>query len=267
MGRVADAAGIQFRMLNRRKGPAVRGPRAQADRKLYAAAMQAAIDGTANLSAYGYCGLTAGAARLLESFGSEELRTTLMPKLYAGEWTGTMALTEPQAGSSLADVATIAEPAADGSYRVRGAKIFISGGDHDIADNIVHMALARIAGAPAGMHGVSLFCVPARRVEGGALVDNDVAITQLIHKIGWRGLPSVALAFGERGDCRGWLVGEPHRGIRYMFQMMNEARMMVGLNGVATASVAYHEALAYARERTQGRPLTDRGQQAASLPP
>jgi alkylation response protein AidB-like acyl-CoA dehydrogenase len=211
----------------------------------------------ANLSAYGYVGLTQGAAHLLEAFGSDELKATYMAPMYRGEWTGTMALTEPQAGSSLADVATIAEPQPDGSYRLRGAKIFISGGDHDLTPNIVHMTLARISGAPAGMHGVSLFCVPQQRVDrslgAGALVDNDVAVTGVIHKIGWRGIPSVALAYGERGDCRGWLVGEPHRGIRYMFQMMNEARLMIGLNGVATASVAYHEALDYARVRVQGR--------------
>ncbi len=212
----------------------------------------------ANLGAYGYLGLTQGAAHLLEAFAEPGLRATYMPPLYAGTWTGTMALTEPQAGSSLADVATTATPtgAADGHHLIRGSKIFISGGDHDLTDNVVHMTLARIAGAPAGIKGVSLFCVPRRRVEAGALVDNDVAVTQLIHKIGWRGLPSLALAYGERGDCRGWLVGERHRGISYMFQMMNEARIMVGLNGVATASVAYHEALAYARDRPQGRPLT-----------
>ena len=209
-----------------------------------------------NLSAYGYLGLTQGAAHLLEVFGDDALRAAYMAPLYRGEWTGTMALTEPQAGSSLADITTTAEPTAAGHYLVRGAKIFISGGDHDLTDNIVHMTLARIRGAPAGMKGVSLFCIPRRRVEGGALVDNDVAVTGLIHKIGWRGLPSLALAYGERGDCRGWLVGEAHQGIRYMFQMMNEARIMVGLNGVATASVAYHEAVAYARVRTQGRPLS-----------
>ncbi|HEY3805202.1 MAG TPA: acyl-CoA dehydrogenase [Kofleriaceae bacterium] len=220
----------------------------------------------ANLSAYGYVGLTQGAAHLLEEFGSDALRATYMAPMYRGEWTGTMALTEPQAGSSLADVATIAEPHPDGSYRLRGAKIFISGGDHDLTPNIVHMTLARIAGAPVGMHGVSLFCVPAKRVEAGALVDNDVAVTGVIHKIGWRGLPSVALAYGERGDCRGWLVGEPHRGIRYMFQMMNEARLMVGLNGVATASVAYHEAVAYARTRAQGRPIGHSGRDAQTPP-
>jgi butyryl-CoA dehydrogenase len=208
-----------------------------------------------NLSAYGYLGLTLGAAHLLEAFGDEALRAAYMARMYRGEWTGTMALTEPQAGSSLADITTSAEPTPDGHYLVRGSKIFISGGDQDITENVVHMTLARIRGAPAGMKGVSLFCVPKRRLEGGALVDNDVAVTGLIHKIGWRGLPSLALAYGERGDCRGWLVGEPHQGIRYMFQMMNESRIMVGLNGVATASVAYHESLAYARGRTQGRPV------------
>jgi len=217
-----------------------------------------------NLSAYGYLGLTQGAAHLLEAFGDETLRAAYMARMYRGEWTGTMALTEPQAGSSLADITTTAEPTPDGYYLVRGSKIFISGGDQDITDNVVHMTLARIRGAPGGMKGVSLFCIPKRRLEGGVLVDNDVAVTGLIHKIGWRGLPSLALAYGERGDCRGWLVGEPHQGIRYMFQMMNEARIMVGLNAVTTASVAYHEAVAYARVRTQGRPVTGK---ALATPP
>jgi alkylation response protein AidB-like acyl-CoA dehydrogenase len=206
----------------------------------------------ANLSVYGYVGLTQGAAHLLEAFGSDELRATYMAPMYRGEWMGTMALTEPHAGSSLSDITTVATPAGD-HYLVSGAKIFISGADHDLAGNIVHMTLARIAGAPPGMKGVSLLCIPRQRVEHGALVDNDVSVTGLVHKIGWRGLPSAILAYGERGDCHGWLVGEPHQGIRYMFQMMNEARIMVGLNGVSTASVAYHESLHYARERTQGR--------------
>jgi len=219
----------------------------------------------ANGSAYGFVGLTQGAAHLLEAFGDATLRDTYMTKMYTGEWTGTMALTEPQAGSSLADVATIAVPA-DGSYRIRGAKIFISGGDHDLADNIVHMTLARIAGAPAGLRGVSLFCVPKRRVEGGVLVDNDIAVSGVIHKIGWRGIPSLALAYGDRGDCHGWLVGEPHQGIRYMFQMMNEARIMVGLGGVATASVAYHEAVDYAKTRVQGRPVAAKDPAAPGVP-
>ncbi|MBA3458774.1 MAG: acyl-CoA dehydrogenase [Deltaproteobacteria bacterium] len=220
----------------------------------------------ANLGAYGYVGLAAGAAHLLETFGSPELRATYMTPIYEGRWLGTMALTEPQAGSSLADVATRATPTPDGSYRIKGAKIFISGGDHDLTENIVHMVLARIDGAPPGTKGVSLFCVPKRRVEGTSLVDNDVAVAGMIHKIGWRALPSLALAFGDRGDCHGWLVGQPHRGLNAMFQMMNEARIMVGMNGVATASVAYHESLAYALERTQGRPVEAKDPTAPQVP-
>jgi butyryl-CoA dehydrogenase len=212
----------------------------------------------ANLSAYGFIGLTSGAAHLLEAFGTPELKEQFMAPLYRGEWTGTMALTEPQAGSSLADVRTRAVPVGDGTYRITGSKIFISGGDQDFTENVVHLTLARIEGAPPGTRGLSLFAVPARRPEGGRLVDNDVRVAGAIHKIGWRGLPSLALNYGEGGDCRGWLVGEPHRGLGYMFQMMNEARIMVGLNGVATASVAYHEALAYAQSRPQGRPAWEK---------
>ncbi len=214
-----------------------------------------------NLSAYAYVGLTMGAAHLLEVFGDPALRARYLPALSMGRWTGTMALTEPHAGSSLADIATAAVPAGD-HYLLSGAKIFISGGDHDLAENVVHMVLARIAGAPAGIKGISLFAVPARRPEGERLVPNDVRVTGLIHKIGWRGLPSVALRLGDDGDCRGWLVGEPHRGLAYMFQMMNEARIMVGAHGVATASVGYHESLAYARERPQGRPIDARADAA-----
>ena len=215
-----------------------------------------------NLSAVGYVGLTAAAAHLLEAFGSPSLQGRFMTRMYAGEWTGTMALTEPHAGSSLADVATRATPTPDGHFLISGAKIFISGGDHDLTENIVQMTLARIDGAPAGIKGVSLFAVPSRRVgaatSGDTLVDNDVRSAGMVHKIGWRGLPSMILNYGEAGDCHGWLVGEPHRGIQYMFQMMNEARIMVGMNGVATASAAYHESLAYARTRLQGRPPTAR---------
>ena len=210
----------------------------------------------ANLSAYAYIGLTQGAAHLIEAFGDAAMREEYMQRMYRGEWTGTMALTEPQAGSSLTDVQSTATPTADGHYLIHGSKIFISGGDHDMAENVVHMTLARIKGAPPGIKGVSLFCVPRLRRQDGRLVDNDVSVAGVIHKIGWRALPSLALNYGERGDCRGWLVGEPHKGISYMFQMMNEARIMVGLNAVATASVAYHEALAYARTRPQGRPVT-----------
>jgi butyryl-CoA dehydrogenase len=220
----------------------------------------------ANLSAFGYVGLTTGAGHLIEAFGDAWLKENFLTPLYDGRWTGTMALTEPHAGSSLADVATTATPAGDGTYRIRGAKIFISGGDHDLTENIVHMTLARIEGAPAGIKGVSLFAVPKKRVEDGVLVDNDVNVAGVIHKIGWRGLPSLAMAYGDRNDCVGWLVGQEHRGISYMFQMMNEARLMVGLNGVATASVAYHESLEYARTRPQGRPTTAKDPRAPQVP-
>jgi butyryl-CoA dehydrogenase len=213
----------------------------------------------ANLSACGYVGLTSAAAHLLETFGSAELQREFMAPMYSGQWTGTMALTEPQAGSSLADVKTRAMPTAAGHYLIRGSKIFISAGDHDLTENVVHLTLARIEGAPAGVRGISLFAVPRRRRHGEQLVDNDVSVAGMIHKIGWRGLPSLALEFGERDDCHGWLVGEPGRGLTCMFQMMNEARLMVGANGVATASVAYHEAVNYARERPQGRALSRKG--------
>ncbi|HJL17020.1 MAG TPA: acyl-CoA dehydrogenase [Sandaracinaceae bacterium LLY-WYZ-13_1] len=213
----------------------------------------------ANLSATGIAWLTTGAAHLIEAFGDEATRERFLAPMYEGRWTGTMALTEPQAGSSLADLTTTATPADDGTYRIRGAKIFISGADHDVAENVVNLTLARIEGAPQGTKGVSLFAVPRLRPEGDGLVGNDVHVTGLIHKIGWRGLPSLALSFGDEGHCVGWLVGAPHEGLKQMFQMMNEARIMVGVNAAATASVAYHESLAYARERKQGRPVGQRG--------
>lgn len=210
-----------------------------------------------NLSTYSYAGLTTGAAHLIEAFASEALKDRYLQRLYEGHWSGTMALTEPQAGSSLADVRTRATPHGD-HYLISGSKIFISAGDHDLAENIVHMVLARLDDAPAGIKGISLFLVPKKRFEGEKLVPNDVSVAGMIHKIGWRGLPSLALNFGESGDCHGWLVGAPHKGLSYMFQMMNEARIMVGGNGVATASVAYHESLSYARQRPQGRSITSK---------
>jgi alkylation response protein AidB-like acyl-CoA dehydrogenase len=206
----------------------------------------------------GYPLLTAGAAHLLESFGSEHLRATFMTKMYAGEWSGTMSLTEPQAGSSLGDLTTTATPVEnrEGVHRITGSKIFISGGDHQFLDNIVHLTLARRVGDPAGTRGISLFAVPRLRPrEDGSLEFNDVHTSQLVHKIGWKGLPSLGLSYGENDDCFGWIVGEPCKGLNYMFQMMNEARLLVGTNATATASAAYHESLAYARERTQGRSL------------
>jgi len=219
-----------------------------------------------NLSAYGYIGLTLGAAHLIEAFGDEALLRRFMAPMYEGRWTGTMALTEPQAGSSLADITTTATPTEDGHYLIRGNKIFISGGEHDLAENVVHLLLARIDFAPAGSRGISLFAVPKRRPGAGGLVDNDVHAAGLIHKIGWRGLPSMAMSYGENGDCRGWLVGAANRGLAHMFQMMNEARIMVGANGVSTASVAYHESVEYARTRPQGRPLGNKDPVTPQVP-
>src|SRR5712692_5121414 len=216
----------------------------------------------ANGAAMGYLGLTQGAAHLIEAFGDEFLKREFMARMYAGEWSGTMALTEPHAGSSLADVRTRARPAGDG-FLIDGNKVFISGGDQDITANIVHLTLARIEGAPAGIKGVSLFAIPKKRLDGS---DNDCTCAGMFHKMGWRGLPSIALNFGERGECRGWLVGEPGKGIAYMFQMMNAARLMVGLNAVSTASAAYFEAVEYAKTRPQGRPLQSRDARAPQVP-
>jgi len=219
----------------------------------------------ANLSAYGYIGLTVGAGHLIEAFGSDELKERFMTKMYAGDWTGTMALTEPQAGSSLGDISSTAKPTDEGHFLIKGSKIFISGADHQIRENVVNLALARIEGAPEGTKGISLFAIPRLREEGGKLVPNDVTIAGMIHKIGWKGLPSLALEFGDEGDCRGWLVGEPHQGLRCMFQMMNEARIMVGVNGFATASAAYHESRLYALDRKQGRTFGQRGGEQACI--
>ena len=210
-----------------------------------------------NGAAVCYPMLTAGAAHLIESFGSPELIETFMEPMYAGEWGGSMALTEPHAGSALGDLSSSATPVEgrEDVYRIKGSKIFISGGDHDFLDNVVHLTIARRVGDPEGSRGISLFAVPRMRPEGEGLVFNDVHTSQLVHKIGWRGLPSVGLSYGENDDCLGWLVGEPCKGLRYMFQMMNEARLFVGAHGAGIASAAYHESLAYARERTQGRHL------------
>lgn len=219
-----------------------------------------------NCAAFGFAGLTAGAAHLIEAFGTEALKATYLEKMQSGEWTGTMALTEPQAGSSLGDVTTRARPTDQGHFLVSGAKIFISGGDQDLTTNVVHLVLARIDGSPLGSKGISLFAVPKLRPTPTGLVPNDVAVSGVIHKIGWKGLPSLALAFGDEGDCHGWLVGEPNQGLRCMFQMMNEARIMVGVNAAATASVAFHESLAYARDRKQGRPIGNADVKTPQIP-
>ncbi len=219
---------------------------------------------SANYGAGTYPELTAGAARLITSFGSDKMIETYVPNMLAGKWQGTMALTEPEAGSSLADITTSATPDKDGSYRIKGQKIFISAGDHDGVDNVIHLMLAKIDGAPAGVKGISLFVVPKMRLdETDELTGNDVVISQVYHKLGYRGNPITQLSMGENNDCHGYLVGEPHKGLFYMFQMMNEARLGVGMGAVGIASAAYYAALEYARERSQGRKL---GKKDLALP-
>ena len=220
----------------------------------------------ANYSASVYPVLTDGAAHLIQAFGSQELMDAYLPKMLAGAWQGTMALTEPQAGSSLADITTVATPTDQGYYKIRGQKIFISAGDHDGVENIVHLMLAKIKGAPAGVRGISLFVVPQKRPENGTLVFNDVNTAGIYHKLGYRGAPITQLSLGENDDCRGYLVGEPHRGLIYMFQMMNETRLDVGSGAAAIASAAYYAALEYAKTRPQGRKLTSKDPSQPQVP-
>ncbi|WP_421548891.1 acyl-CoA dehydrogenase [Pseudomonas sp. QD4] len=209
----------------------------------------------ANAASTSYPFLTMGAANLIESFGTEEQKQRFLQPMIDGRFFGTMALTEPHAGSSLSDIRTRAEPAADGSYRLKGNKIFISGGDHPLSENIVHMVLAKLPDAPAGVKGISLFIVPKFLVndDGSLGPRNDVLLAGLFHKMGWRGTTSTALNFGDNGACVGYLVGKPHQGLSYMFQMMNEARIGVGMGAVMLGYAGYLYSLEYARERPQGR--------------
>jgi len=209
----------------------------------------------ANIGSASYPMLTAGAANLIAAFGSEAQKAKWLPPMLDGRFGGTMALTEPDAGSALADLRTTAHPNPDGTYRIEGTKIWISAGEHELTENIVHLVLARIAGAPAGTKGISLFIVPKRRyADDGTLGNpNHVTLGGLIHKMGWRGTTSTLLNFGERGTCVGELVGEPHQGLAYMFHMMNEARIGVGRAATAMSYAAYRYALDYTRTRKQGR--------------
>ncbi|WP_026261883.1 acyl-CoA dehydrogenase [Spirosoma panaciterrae] len=215
-----------------------------------------------------YTGLSSGAAHLITSFGSPALIDTYVPNLLSGTWQGTMALTEPQAGSSLSDVTTTATPlttndstatSQSGVYRIKGQKVFISAGDHDASENIIHLMLARIDGAPKGTKGISLFVVPKYRLDDqGNFVDNDVTSTGVYHKMGQKGVPAMHLTMGSNDDTIGYLVGQPNQGLSYMFQMMNEARIGVGMTATAIATAAYYAALQYAKERPQSRRLNEK---------
>ena len=211
----------------------------------------------ANFAASSYAFLTSGAANLIDSFGSEILKNKYLEPMYSGKWQGTMALTEPQAGSSLSDIVTSATPTDNGYYHIKGQKIFISGGDHSGVPNVVHLTLAKIEGGPAGAKGISLFVIPKHRfTEDGGLESNDVITAGKFEKMGSTAYVTTHLSFGEHDDCRGWLVGEPHQGLKYMFQMMNEARIAVGMTANAISSAAYYASLQYANERPQGRHIS-----------
>ena len=201
--------------------------------------------------------LTDGAIEALLTAASPELRQVFAPKLISGQWTGTMNLTEPQAGSDLAAVRTRAEPQADGTHKVFGTKIFITFGEHDMAENIVHLVLARVAGAPEGVKGISLFVVPKFLVndDGSLGARNDAWCVSIEHKLGIKASPTAVLQFGDHGGAEGYLVGEENRGLEYMFIMMNAARFAVGMQGVAISDRAYQRAVSFARERTQSRDL------------
>ena len=201
--------------------------------------------------------LTDGAIEALLTAASDELKATYLEKLISGQWTGTMNLTEPQAGSDLAMVRTHAEPQPDGTYRLHGSKIFITYGEHDMADNIVHLVLARVVGAPEGVKGISLFVCPKFLVgKDGSLGErNDVYCVGIEHKLGIRASPTAVLQYGDHGGAVGYLVGEENRGLEYMFIMMNAARYAVGVQGIAVAERAYQKAVEYAGERVQSRPV------------
>jgi butyryl-CoA dehydrogenase len=227
-------------------------------------ALQAAvyIMDAANNHLPGYPSLTQGAAELIVEFGVDSLKEMYVPKMLSGIWGGTMCLTEPQAGSSLSDITTKATPTEDGFYKISGQKIFISGGDHQFAENIVHLVLARIEGAPKGTKGISLFVVPKNRLKtDGSLEYNDVMTVADFQKMGQKGYCTTHLGFGDSDDCRGWLVGEEHKGLNQMFLMMNGARIAVGRGAAAIAMAAYRTSLQYANERPQGRKLSTDGKE------
>ena len=201
--------------------------------------------------------LTDGAIEALLTAGSDELKATYLEKLVSGQWTGTMNLTEPQAGSDLAAVRSRAEPQPDGTYKVFGTKIYITYGEHDMAENIVHLVLARVTGAPEGVKGISLFVVPKFMVQadGSLGARNDVHCVSIEHKLGIKASPTAVLEYGDHGGAVGYLVGQENRGLEYMFIMMNSARYAVGMQGIAIAERAYQKAVQFAKDRVQSRPV------------
>lgn len=211
----------------------------------------------ANMS-FGLCPLlTQGAVEAITHHGTDEQKAYYLPKLISGEWTGTMNLTESQAGSDLGLLRAKAEPQGDGSYKVSGQKIYITYGEHDMAENIIHLVLARLPGAPDDVKGISLFIVPKFLEDAqGNKVRNDLKCTGLEHKLGIHASPTCTMQFGDEGGATGYLIGEAHQGLKYMFTMMNNARLSVGLQGVAIAERSYQHALAYAQEREQGKSFT-----------
>ena len=223
---------------------------------------------SANLATSGFTLLSRGVANLLEAHGTAEQQQRYRVPILEGRFTGTMCLSEPQAGSSLGDIKTIAHPQPDGSWRLEGAKMWISGGDHELSNNIVHMVLAKTPDAPPGVKGISLFIVPRYRLnaDGSRGPRNDVQLAGINHKMGQRGLVNTFLKFGERGDCHGELVGQLHQGLTCMFHMMNEARLGVGMGAVMCGLAGYLYSLQYAQERRQGRPADNKDPLSPPIP-
>ncbi len=215
---------------------------------------------SANPSTSGYPFLTSAAANLINAFAADEHKKKYLPAMFDGRFSGTMAMTEPDVGSSLGDLTTKAVPQEDGSYRIKGQKMFISGGDQDITENIIHLVLARVEGAPQGAKGISLFIVPKiLTAEDGSLAQaNDVKLVGLLHKMGYRGTTSTVLQFGENEQCQGFLIGEENQGLKYMFKMMNEARIGVGTGAAMIGYRGYLESLDYAKNRPQGRAVSSK---------
>ena len=221
----------------------------------------------ANYSSSIFSFMSGGSANLIRTFGSQTLIDTFTPNMYSGKWQGTMALTEPDAGSSLSDISTSAEATdMEGVYKIKGQKIYISAGDHDACENIVHLMLAKIKGGPIGAKGISLFVVPQKRIKNAELIDNDVVTAGIFHKMGYKGAPIAHLSVGSNDGAEGYLVGEPHKGLSYMFQLMNEARIGVGMNATAIGTAAYYASLAYAKERPQGRRISEKDPAKPQIP-